>query len=249
LNGWDESKSFDAPPTPSNHYHRASASIGSATATASISGSPPYLMMLAPTLHEYLPDAVRHGTGATLKRVKSDRGDLWEIAFQTTVGVPASYRVTVDPSRGYALSRKELTTRTKENGRSQVDVLDYEEVEPGLFIPVRIRISIPDQPGTLRELRVKNLKVNQPVPADALTLRFPQGMKVQDTRKNVAHIWGVDGPERTFATEAELVRYEQAILSKRSSPWPWLFIFGVASLLITAVLWRLLRSKARSEHA
>jgi hypothetical protein len=244
LQGWDRENPPPTPPSPANHYHMASAILSGPTQKGSVSGTPPFLMMLAPTLDDYLPDAARHGSGRSLRRIEGDRGHSWEVAFDTAHGVPAEVRVTLDPNRGYAPSRQEIRTRGPKSGRSVAEVLEYKEVEPSLFIPTRIRLQTPDQRGPLREVRVKGLRVNEPLPSDALTFQFPEGVRVHDVRSGVFHIWGSTEPRQTFASREEFERYERGLLKRKPSSTP-LWAYAGVSLSLAATLWWLMRWRRR----
>ncbi|GIW89322.1 MAG: hypothetical protein KatS3mg108_3646 [Isosphaeraceae bacterium] len=235
LQGWDWANPPSTPPSPANHYHMTSAILSGPTRTGSVSGIPPFLMMLAPTLDDYLPDAVRHGTATSLQRIEGDRGHRWEVSFETTHGVPAAIRVTLDPGRGYAPIRREIRTRGSKPAHSVAEVMEYQEVEPSLFIPTRIQHRTTSQPGILREVRVKGLSFNKPVSADALTFDFPEGIRVHDTRSGAFHIWGSNGPRQTFPSREEFLQYERTFFQRKppSTP-PW--IYAGASLALAATL-------------
>lgn len=241
MNGWNREKAPSSLPSPANHYHMAAATIGGPATSGSLSGRPPYLMMLAATLEEYLPDAVRHASSSSLTQTADG---MWEVALDTTLGVPATMRVTLDPRRGFAIARREVASRGPEPQRGLMEVTEYQEVAPSLFIPTRIQIRTPDRPGHLREVRVTRLRVNEPLSPDFLTLQFPEGMKVQDTRSGVWHIWGPHGPKQTFASKEELDRYERGFGFRGSSSLP-LWIYAGASLTLAAVLWWLMRVRRR----
>ncbi|GIW89320.1 MAG: hypothetical protein KatS3mg108_3644 [Isosphaeraceae bacterium] len=233
LSGWNRERPPSSLPSPVNGYHMADASIGGPTGSGSVSGRPPYLMMLAATLEDYLPDAVRKGASASVRQIP---GGLWEITFEATLGTtPLSMGVALDPRRGFALARREVRPKEPSQPRGVWEITEYQEVAPGLFIPTRIRIQSPDQPGHLREIRVTTLKVNKPLPAESLTLEFPEGMKVHDTRSGAFHIWGSNGPRQTFPSREEFLQYERAFF-KRKPPSTPLGIYAGASLALAATL-------------
>jgi hypothetical protein len=178
-------------------------------------------MMLAPTLDEYLPAAVRLGSNVSLEKTIVGGKDCWTIGFETKVGVPAAHSVTLDPSRGYALIRHVSTTRTTNPLHDESEVLEYAEVGSGLFVPRRIRITEKGKSTQLFDHRVTRLRVNEPVAQDALAIKFPEGMRVQDRRTGsleLFHIWGGnDAPKLTFETRKQLNEYETSFFVRKQT--------------------------------
>lgn len=238
LQGWDAEHPPTEQPSPANRYHKAMAQIGGGARNRTLSSTPPVLMMLAPTYEDYLPGAVHGGSNSSLERATHDGRACWDIRFSTQVGVPAVYRVTLDPTRGFAMIRQEARSQTKDPAGGVAEVVEFREAEEGLFIPVRIRATSPDQPSRIVERRVTSLEVNEPVPAEALTVRFPEGMRVLDSRSspnNVVTIWGTDGPALTFDTPAAYEEYTKSFF-KRKPPTPNGWLLGATAISIAAAV-------------
>jgi hypothetical protein len=251
LNGWDPSQRPAEMPSPANHYHGASGTIAGTVNVGSISARPPFLMMLAATANDYLPDAVRMGMNPAVEQVNLDGRECWAVKFETKVGVPAVVRVTLDPDRGYALVRREVKTKTETPSQGTTDVVEYREVEEGLFIPTRIRTLASNEPSHIYERRVTALKVNEPVRPETLTVKFPEGIKVQDIRSGsteLYHIWGQDGPTLTFDTRQKLLEYESSFFTRsRSSPFGG-FLIATGVLIAVTVVLLVLRKRLGARH-
>lgn len=245
LQGWDAEHPPAEPPSPANRYHGASAQIGGAPRDETISRQPALLMMLAPTYEHYLPGAVRSGSNASLERVMLDGRTCWEIRFDTTVGIPASYRVTLDPRLGFAMVRHEARSKTSEPAGGVSEAVEFREVEQGLFIPVRIRGIPSGQPNRIVERRVTSLKVNEPVAAEALTVKFPEDIAVSDTRTVpvVVSIWGTDGPKLTFKTSEEYRQYIERFLGRKPASLLGWFLGATAVLVAVAAVLLVVRRR------
>jgi outer membrane lipoprotein-sorting protein len=96
------------------------------------------------------------------------------------------YTLYLDPDKSYALAGRDVelpkSSKTLNPSRGVQRVVEYAQPEPGLFIPTRIRMTNSGDPDGLVEVRVKNLRVNQPIDNDRLKLEFPAGLKVDDLR-------------------------------------------------------------------
>ncbi len=206
------------------------------------------MLMLAPTLNDYLPAAVRKGSRVSRQTVDLNGHDGWTIRFDTNTGVPATVTVTLDPEKGYAVASTEVRTKTSTPADGRMQVLEYREVEPGLFIPVRIRGTGFSQPKGLIEQRVTRLQVNQPVRADSLVVNFPEGMKVQDTRNGsmeLDHIWGKDKPRLTLDSREKLAAYERTFYQR--NPGMGGFLWVAAGLIVSAIALLNLRKRLIAE--
>lgn len=242
LQRWDPEKPPPEPPSPANQYHGAAAQIAGPVRDGTISHQPPFYLMLAPTLTDYLPAAVRTGSNVSLARGMHNGLPIWDVRFGTKAGMEASYRVGLDPERGFAIVRHEVRSRA---GVGVSEVVEFREVEDGLYFPVLIRQTSPDQPEKLYERRVTHLKVNEPVAPESLVVNFPTGMLVPDTRvvPRRLSIWGSDGPERTFKTPQEYWLYERGSASRQSANSSLWFLLATAATVVAVIVLCLIRGR------
>ena len=93
-------------------------------------------------------------------------------------GIPV--KVWIDPARGSAIVRLEVYSEV--NGRldafQSYDVLEMKKVAPNLWAPVHVLF----RHG--KEIVVKDITVNERLPEDLFTIKFPDGTKVQDDRRD-----------------------------------------------------------------
>ena len=251
LTGWNAEHPPSEPPSPLNNFHGAAARIGSAPTNGSISGSPPAYMLLSPTPFDYLPGAVQAASRPSLSKITLNGRDCWEVSFKSIDGLPASYRVALDPARGYAIVRVVSLTSTKPTQGGVSEAIAFREVEDGLFIPILIRGSFSHEPGHITERRVTELNVNQPIADGDLLVRFPEDMGVMDTREGsqfVFHIWGIDGPKRTIRSSAEYQAFLRNGFRHKQPVPPWAIGLMIASAL-AVVLLLMFRSRLRRAQA
>ena len=238
LTGWDPAADRPDDPSPLNQYYRASGSMSGALPIGSISGDPPFLLMLAPYQLDYLPEMVQNSENVTIETEESTGDPV--IKFTLTGGAPELFRVTLDPKRGFAIRRVESTLPAEKNLRFVTEVTEFQEPEKGLFLPLTIRSTRRDKPSWIWERRVTGLKVNRPVASDLLQTEFPAGMKVRDAESGFIHIWGDHEPALTFKTEQEFRDYEASFYKRRAASWIGWFLAATVGLVAigSILLWK-----------
>ncbi len=244
LIGWNPQASFRDEPNAANSYHGAAAVIAGTTNAGSFSGEPPYLMMLAATPADSLPELYRMASRPDAPRpVELGGTPLWTFRLQDSrFPNHPIYTIYVDPAKGYAIIRREIeidASSASKPIRAVHEVMEFAEPEPGLYIPTRVRMSDPAEPDEIVEHRVEVVSVNRPIDEDRLRLAFPAGMKVSDLKEGTIHIWGNEGkPRLTFRDEGQLRSHEAASWGRRSSrsnSMIWPMLFGILALLL--LLW------------
>lgn len=156
---------------------------------------------------------------AAARQVRWRREEDGRVTILCALAVPdaaefEALEFTLDPARGYLLWR----VSAPQGGRREV--VEVAEPQPGVYFPTRVRLGTPQQ--TNLELRVRKLRVNEPVSPEVFEVVFPEGAKVNDSTgpRQVIHLWGRDGrPARTFETpqafdawhQEELARYYRSL--------------------------------------
>jgi RNA polymerase sigma factor (sigma-70 family) len=180
--------------------------------------------------------------GKPVERRDAQGQPLWDLPFQAQPGYAAwdvrherldgkyySYVVTLSPGHGYAIIDTDRTTRVDkaEKGTSddlvihdRMQVLEFQEPAPGIFLPRRIRVTRTRSdsavdPFYLGETLIQDVQVNGPVTDKELALRFPQGIGVADVKKGVYYIWGDGTPAETLTTDEYNDRRKQDMLRAR----------------------------------
>jgi hypothetical protein len=176
---------------------------------------------------------------------RDDQGQpLWDLPFQAQPGHLAwdvrhevqlsdgkyySYVVTLSPRHGYAIIDTVRTTRVDESEKGTPDdlvihnrmqVLEFQEPAPGIFLPRRIRVTRTRSdsavnPFYLGETLIQDVQVNGPITDKELALRFPRGIGVADVTKGVFHIRGDGAPAETLTTDEYNDRRKQEMLRAR----------------------------------
>jgi RNA polymerase sigma factor (sigma-70 family) len=160
----------------------------------------------------FLPDprySLRELSEATAKAVPVGRRDdqgqsVWDLALQSPDS-KTGYVVTLSPAHGYAIAETQAVqvadpTRLKSVNR----VLEFQEPAPGIFLPKTVRQTMSWAPAIVIETVIHDVAINGPVNDANLAFRFPEGIGVADTGKNVQYVWGKGAPARTFKTVDEL---------------------------------------------
>src|SRR5690606_7272858 len=111
-------------------------------------------------------------------------------------------------SHGYMINRFE---RSDEHNHHVSEVVQFEEPEPGLWIPavVTVRSQPKGNPNVTRlaHCGVDVLEINKPIDESLLTFNFPEGAKVFESPAHWIHVWGKESPTRTFTSDEEFRDY------------------------------------------
>jgi outer membrane lipoprotein-sorting protein len=153
---------------------------------------------------------------------------------------------TLEPAAGYLIQKAEFSPG---GGR---EVKEFVEPLPGVFFPKLVAGRGKREGKDIKiDFHVKNVEINQPIPAEQFSVSFPEGALVQDLRASTLrfYVWGPnDKPVRTFPTveEFEAWRDKESMLelekmglvvkraSPRTPPRNWLLLVG--NLLLVALL-------------
>ena len=188
---------------------------------------PASYILLAPTFEGSIAEAVESEAAApvTIAAVGEPGAELVEVRFRSKVSPPLNvlpnmpilppmlgtmdHLVVLDPARGYAIQRYEALTQPTGPPRNVVEALEYEEVEPGLFIPTKLRVSA--GPGRIVERRVTSLRVNGPIAPESLVVDFPAETWVESFPSGTITVWGESGPGQVFGSRraAELDKMQR----------------------------------------
>ena len=114
----------------------------------------------------------------------------------------------LSPDHGFLLSRVSMPDGT-------IGVIEEFRDFGDLHLPARVRRQKGDD-ETVSEL--VSCSLNEPIPADMLTLEFPEGARVDEPEAGVIHIWGKDEPRRTFPNEEALHGF--VVDAVTESQWP-----------------------------
>jgi RNA polymerase sigma factor (sigma-70 family) len=204
-----------------------------------------YLLLTLVDVQSSLRDLCETEVNANSKPIErrdTQGGPLWDLTFQPQPGFPAwdvrketmdrkyySYVVTLSSRHGNSIIDTDRTTRVdrSEKGTSadlvihdRMQVLEFQEPAPGIFLPKRIRVTrvrsdSEVNPFYLGETVIQDVQVNVPVTEQELAFHFPQGIGVADVKKGVFYIWGDGAPAETLTTEQYNERKKLEILQAR----------------------------------
>jgi hypothetical protein len=106
--------------------------------------------------------------------------------------------IRLDPQSNYLVQRVIMTCTPKADRkevRRDYEVLRFKEVAPGVYFPEHVahRISIDGTERQVNEIKITNLRVNTPLPADSFRLAYARGVRVIDRVKGAEYLVDVDG--------------------------------------------------------
>ena len=123
-------------------------------------------------------------------------------------------RLTFSPKRSYLMTRSEVdftdpnTPEPNKVRHANREVVDFWELGPGLTLPKAIRTTRSDQPDVINLFELRDVVCNQPIDDKEFDLPIPEGVVVVDHRVGKYHLWGKDGPARTFGSNDEFYRWK-----------------------------------------
>ena len=150
-------------------------------------------------------------------------------------------RATFSPRHSYLVTRfetdfvKPYSPEPKKVHTAICDAVDFWELGHGIALPKTIRVTSTDEPGVVGLFHLRDVVINRPIDDGELKLPIPSGTIVSDLRSQKYHIWGKDGPSRTFASNQEFMDWSRAQQRQgfsRRSPWSW----GIAGLVAACLL-------------
>ena len=199
----------------------------------SMSRLPDAMLMLSTSFDHDFAEDVRRDPNAAISVVGEPGRRRVEVRFVETFrkGLSMTYLATLDPALGDAIRRVEYWRTPGGPSTGVAEVETFEEVEPGLFFPTRIRISEPG--GRTIERRAITLKVNGPIDPGSLVVEFPEGAAVSAMPLETTHIWGAGGPRRTFRTRKDFDVYRDRVTGLYQLPS--LLGFGLLAALLLGI--------------
>ncbi|MFG0294645.1 MAG: hypothetical protein ACF8PG_01965 [Maioricimonas sp. JB045] len=105
--------------------------------------------------------------------------------------------IDVDLEHGGFISR--IERRVPPEDRVAVSrVTRFEKTDAGTWMPMEVLNTINGR--RFMQSVVNEYRINAPIPDDQLLVQFPEGARVDDTARNVIHLWGKGEPAETFAS-------------------------------------------------
>jgi hypothetical protein len=112
-------------------------------------------------------------------------------------------RIELDKEHGYRIRR--IVQKTPKALEVTTEVKEFLQPAEGIWVPRQLITTLPWAPPT--RIEVVGCRVNGPIAEAVLKVRFPEGARVSETEKGLFHIWGKDGPAKTFKSEKDLFEY------------------------------------------
>jgi hypothetical protein len=148
------------------------------------------------------------------------------------------------------LMRKGTLTAPGENGRDEAEIVQFLEVQPGVFVPVQCRARSYKDNAVEQELlyTLTDPIVNAPVPANRLTLpAIPSGTvlkdRIHDTKYPIDANWNQIGPAtpnpilRVGGPSSEPVEYTTQSATEPRPMWHLIILVSVLVLLTAGAVW------------
>lgn len=193
-----------------------------------------------------LADACRAARSVDLVAEPSEASKgRYELRLEFPEGV---VRCWLDPEAGFLLGRVEHDLLAKKDRPAVHNVMEadgFRAFAGGVFFPTVVRCALTEREKTMTyRYGFEVESINEPLPADAFEMRFPDWLRVVDVGTGKFHVWGpADEPRLTFVTNQEfqdwsLPRIAEArgmnrvSLSRRLLSWPVV----VSTLAIVAVV-------------
>ncbi len=151
-----------------------------------------------------------------------------------------------DPNVNYLVRKHSVSTLTQPTAiRTVFEVAKFEEIVPGIFFPVEVRLShmIEGKPFFDQTATFSHVEVNKFIPSDRLRLTIPAGAEVSDQIRN--RLYRMDADGRPAGDDKEIQDYHSP--SKDVKPYEptrqrdwgisaWLAALSLGILLISASL-------------
>jgi hypothetical protein len=210
-------------------------------------------------------------------KVNVNGNQLWLLSLEspeetTSTTTKKYFDVYLDPQAGYMVRKVAVRAPKVILGNGQTtsyeysrEVIDFENLGDGVFVPTKVRNSIRDK--WMSEVQVESIKVNESIPAETFQMNWPKYAQIRhlppvDGKVRV-EVWGDGRPIRDIANnddvrtlEAEL-RKDPAIAAElgpllgAALPPPASTMvklsIGLAVLvviMVTLIIWRRIREQA-----
>lgn len=190
-----------------------------------------------------------------LSRERKDGRDCIRIDFRVISNAGVEQKISQWHDIGFNyLVRKFTVTYERSSDRSEMDILEFAEPLPGLFIPVKCHSNSfrGKEIRSIEEVTLSDVQVNKPIPKSVFQLpAIPSGTELRDTiqgtRYPIDENWRPIGPSRPYvivgfpakSDSTESNYGSQSSSEARSSSW-WL-ISGSLGVLVIVCIYRLYR--------
>jgi hypothetical protein len=114
------------------------------------------------------------------------------------IGLVVGLKIDLDAEHGHLIRR----LMWKDGQVSEVE--DFASFGDGIWVPMRIRGHGGKASSTLEVIQCQ---VNIPIPDKDLDFKFPEGARVDQAERGLIHLWGKDGPARSFGSDPDFVNY------------------------------------------
>ena len=130
-------------------------------------------------------------------------------------GIQFPIFVDIDTACGYMIRRLEILRAEGSDANNEFtkvvgEAEDFDKIAPGLFAPIAARRTTTIahlKSEVVREYEIEMFALNPKMEPDDLRVRFPEGCKVIESPDYTLHVWGKDGPLRTFTDNSEFREY------------------------------------------
>jgi hypothetical protein len=179
---------------------------------------------------------------AEIVPLEASSADIVRFSLKSTVSdASLGGEFELDRRHGYL-----IRSWKKDDGSKIVD--EFAQFADGIWLPKHLRFVDPKSEVTRIDLL--SCRVNEPIPSEELSIKFPTGCKVVEMGKDLIHIWGNEVPERTFHGDAEFMQYRLAILREAQGiqsvnaghhplwrmTWLWVNIVALITLVALFVI-------------
>jgi hypothetical protein len=139
-----------------------------------------------------------------------------DVIMARNAGTDAHMQLLLDPRVNYLVKREVLGPRSRT--RAVFEVGEFSEPLAGVFIPVAATAqTITDGREVSRlEIKLSNIRINQPVPPERLDLKIPAGTLVLDRIRHKQYKAGADG--RPSGPEQDLIQPVALPVAKADEP-------------------------------
>jgi hypothetical protein len=127
-----------------------------------------------------------------------------DVVIARTGGTDAHMQLLLDPRVNYLVKREVLGPYSRT--QAVFEVREFAEPIPGVFMPVAAiaQTSTDGREQSRLEIKLSNVRINQPVSADRFDIKIPAGTLVQDRIRHKQYKVGPDG--RPSGPEQDLIQ-------------------------------------------
>ncbi len=143
--------------------------------------------------------------------------------------------IDLDTTHGSMIRRLEIV-----EAKTVAEATDFTEFGEGIWLPEKVVRTTPRTTVVAQRLEAR---VNEPLADADLIVAFPEGARVDEVLTKRVHLWGKNGPARTFESFPQFLEYQTAQM-KLANPLPirpenaggnwllWVNLVGIAALLL-----------------